>query len=88
MSDHAVDLAELVWFLDEPLADLSSLGFLALSELAAEHVTVALSGQGADELLGGYLKHRAAAVCGYWNRLPRPAALRRTGRFAIRSFTL
>ena len=81
MSDHAVDLAELVWFLDEPLADLSSLGFLALSELAAEHVTVALSGQGADELLGGYLKHRAAAVCGYWNRLPRP--LRSAGRAAL-----
>ena len=39
-----------------------SLGFLALSELAARHVTVALSGQGADELLGGYAKHRAAAA--------------------------
>ena len=36
------------------------LGFYALSELAARHVTVALSGQGADELLGGYMKHRAA----------------------------
>ena len=46
--------SELVWHLDEPVADLSSLGFLALSELAAEHVTVALSGQGADELFGGY----------------------------------
>ena len=52
---------DLVWHLDEPLADLSSLGFIALSELAAQHVTVALSGQGADELLGGYRKHRAAA---------------------------
>ena len=33
-------------------------------ELAAKHVTVALSGQGADELLGGYRKHRAAALVG------------------------
>jgi len=72
LADQAVDLDQLVWFLDEPLADLSSLGFLALSQLAAQHVTVALSGQGADELLGGYLKHRAAALCGYWNRLPGP----------------
>ena len=56
--------------MDEPLADLSSLGFLALSELAAQHVTVALSGQGADELLGGYRKHRAAALAAAWSRLP------------------
>ena len=61
MPEQTVDLAELVWHLDEPLADLSALGFLALSELAARHVTVALSGQGADEFLGGYGKHRAAA---------------------------
>jgi asparagine synthase (glutamine-hydrolysing) len=72
-----VDLAELVWHLDEPLADLSALGFLALSELARRHVTVALSGQGADELLGGYRNHRAAAVATAWLRLPE--SLRRSG---------
>jgi asparagine synthase (glutamine-hydrolysing) len=71
-ADQTVDLAELVWFMDEPLADLSSLGFLALSQLAATEVTVALSGQGADELLGGYRKHRAAALAATWGRLPRP----------------
>jgi asparagine synthase (glutamine-hydrolysing) len=70
--DGTVDLEELVWHLDEPLADLSALGFLALCELAAKHVTVALSGQGADELLGGYAKHRAASIVGAWNRLPAP----------------
>jgi asparagine synthase (glutamine-hydrolysing) len=58
----AIDLATLVWHLDEPLADLSALGFQALSQLAASHVTVALSGQGADELFGGYTKHRAASI--------------------------
>jgi asparagine synthase (glutamine-hydrolysing) len=72
-TEQTVELAELVWYLDEPLADLSALGFLALSELAARHVTVALSGQGADELLGGYRKHQAASLVGAWNRLPRPA---------------
>jgi len=62
--DDTVDLASLAWFMDEPVADLSALGFLALCALASEHVTVALSGQGADELLGGYRKHRAAALLG------------------------
>jgi asparagine synthase (glutamine-hydrolysing) len=72
LTEQAVDLSDLVWHLDEPLADLSALGFLALSELAARHVTVALSGQGADELVGGYLKHRAAALCNIWDRAPAP----------------
>jgi asparagine synthase (glutamine-hydrolysing) len=70
--DESVDLGELVWCLDEPLADLSALGFEALSQLAAKHVTVALSGQGADELLGGYTKHRAASLVGVWQNVPRP----------------
>ena len=85
-ADQTVDLGELVWHLDEPLADLSSLGFLALSELASSHVTVALAGQGADELLGGYRKHKAAALAGTWRHVPKPlqavgiAAARRSGR--------
>jgi asparagine synthase (glutamine-hydrolysing) len=59
-----VSLEELVWHLDEPVADLSALGFLALSDLAAQHVTVALSGQGADELFGGYHRYRTIALAG------------------------
>jgi asparagine synthase (glutamine-hydrolysing) len=77
IADQDVDLAELVWSMDEPLADLSGLGFLALSQLASRHVTVALSGQGADELLGGYMKHKAASLCAGWARMPSP--LRRVG---------
>ena len=61
-AEQTVDLAELVWHLDEPVADLSALGLpRAVASSPPEQVTVALSGQGADELLGGYRKHRAAA---------------------------
>ena len=60
--NDTVKLEELVWYLDEPVADLSALGFHALSQMAAKHVTVALSGQGADELFGGYTKHAAASL--------------------------
>ena len=63
-----VDLEDLCWHLDEPLADLSALGFDALSALASQHVTVALSGQGADELLAGYRKYRAAAISAVFKR--------------------
>lgn len=70
--DDSIDLADLVWDLDEPVADLSALGFEALSKLASQQVTVALSGQGADELLGGYTKHRAASMIAASMRLPTP----------------
>ncbi len=70
----ADQLERLAWHMDEPVRSLSALGFLGLSELTASHVTVALSGQGADELLGGYRKHRVASLAGSWDRMP--AALR------------
>src|SRR5256886_3897255 len=77
--ETGVDFEDLVWFLDEPLADLSSIGFLALSELASRHVTVALSGQGADELVGGYRKHEAAAIAAAYRKLPAPLQKLGTG---------
>jgi asparagine synthase (glutamine-hydrolysing) len=72
-TDAALTIDELVWHLDEPVADLSPVGFHALCGVAAQDVTVALSGQGADEMLGGYRKHRAAAALDRIARLPRPA---------------
>jgi len=76
--DDPIDLDGLVWSLDEPLADLSALGFRSLSALAADHVTVALAGQGADELLAGYgSRYRRLAQLERWRRVPAP--LRRAG---------
>ena len=94
-ADQTIDLGDLLWHLDEPIAELSALGFHALSQLAARHVRVALSGQGADELLGGYKKHKAAALVGRWRRLPTPLtragaalAARAPGRLARAGKTL
>lgn len=47
-----------VWHRDEPLAEPSEVPLLALSRMASEHVTVVLSGEGGDELFGGYPKYR------------------------------
>jgi asparagine synthase (glutamine-hydrolysing) len=48
----------LVDAFDEPFADASALPTYRVCELAREHVTVALSGDGADEALAGYRRHR------------------------------
>jgi asparagine synthase (glutamine-hydrolysing) len=58
--DHPSLLETCLWHLEEPITDLSFLGLYLLSCLAREHVTVALCGQAADELLAGYRKHVVA----------------------------
>lgn len=51
-------LPKLVWHEDEPIAHPSSVALYFVSKLAAEHVKVVLTGEGSDELLGGYGRYR------------------------------
>jgi asparagine synthase (glutamine-hydrolysing) len=71
-------------YIDEPFADSSSIAVYILSKETRKHATVALSGDGADELLAGYNKHEAmyrmlnpsfkenfvSSLGGLWNALP------------------
>jgi asparagine synthase (glutamine-hydrolysing) len=73
---------ELPRVYDEPFADSSQLPTLLLSRLTRGHVTVALSGDGGDELFGGYRRH--VLVARHWPRLARvPLPLRRLAAGAI-----
>lgn len=50
---------DILNYIDEPFADSSAINVYILSKETRKHATVALSGDGADELLGGYNKHSA-----------------------------
>ena len=56
--DFFKSLARLVWHEDEPIAHPSSIALNAVSELAAKHVKVVLTGEGSDETLAGYNRYR------------------------------
>ncbi len=65
-------IGELAYYCDEPNADSGALPVWFLSKLTKASATVALSGEGADELFGGYLMQRASLLAGAVRRFPPP----------------
>ncbi|MCG7408572.1 asparagine synthase (glutamine-hydrolyzing) [Paenibacillus sp. ACRRX] len=59
-----------IWHLDEPIADPSAIALYEVARLAREHVTVVLSGEGADELFGGYRIYREPHSLRYLSWMP------------------
>ena len=73
--DLPAAIHELAYYGDEPNADSGALPVWFLSRLTKASATVALSGEGADELFGGYLMQRASLLAHTARKFP-PAALR------------
>jgi asparagine synthase (glutamine-hydrolysing) len=70
-ADLAGAIGELAYYSDEPSADAGALPVWYLAKMSRKDVTVALSGEGADELFGGYLTYQADRYNRFFRCLPR-----------------
>jgi asparagine synthase (glutamine-hydrolysing) len=67
---QANEVVKILDSFDEPFADNSAIATYYLCRHARSHVTVALSGDGADELLAGYNRYVAAQLTEHYNKIP------------------
>lgn len=78
-------LPKVQWHMDEPSGDPSAVALFFVDQLAAEKVKAVLSGEGADELFGGYRIYQAPLASSRLSGVPKPllkgasALLRKTG---------
>jgi asparagine synthase (glutamine-hydrolysing) len=70
--DVMAALPRIVWHLDDPVADPALVPLYFVAKKAAEHVTVVLSGEGADEFFGGYTIYREPLSLSAVQALPGP----------------
>ncbi len=71
-AEFVAALPQIVWYLDEPVADPALVPLFFIAREARKHVKVVLSGEGADELFGGYTIYREPLSLRPFEYLPRP----------------
>ena len=82
-AEFAAAIPEIVWYLDDPVADPALVPLWFIAKEARKHVKVVLSGEGADELFGGYTIYREPLSLRPFEFLP-PALRRAAGRLSDR----
>ena len=62
--------SDIQYYMDEPLADPSAVALYFVANTASKHVKVALSGEGADEIFGGYNIYHEPYSVSWYNKVP------------------
>ncbi|WP_339162064.1 asparagine synthase (glutamine-hydrolyzing) [Siminovitchia sp. FSL W7-1587] len=68
--EYMNELPKIMWHMDDPLADPACVPLYFVAREARKHVTVVLSGEGADELFGGYNIYREPQSLEMFNKIP------------------
>ncbi len=71
-AEFAAAIPEIIWYLDDPVADPALVPLWFVAKEARKHVKVVLSGEGADELFGGYTIYREPLSLKPFDYLPAP----------------
>lgn len=69
--EYIKELPNIIWYMDDPLADPACVPLYFVAKEAKNHVKVVLSGEGADELFGGYNIYREPHDLRIFNKLPK-----------------
>ena len=70
--EYMKELPKIIWHMDDPLADPAAIPLYFVAREARKHVTVVLSGEGADELFGGYNIYREPHSLRMFDKIPSP----------------
>ncbi|MGY0693205.1 asparagine synthase (glutamine-hydrolyzing) [Virgibacillus sp. FSP13] len=71
--EYVEKLPKIMWHMDDPLADPACVPLYFVAREARKHVTVVLSGEGSDELFGGYNIYREPESLKMFHSIPKPA---------------
>lgn len=71
--EYVEKLPKIMWHMDDPLADPACVPLYFVAREASKHVTVVLSGEGSDELFGGYNIYREPESLKIFDSIPTPA---------------
>lgn len=77
--EYIKEFPNIIYHMDEPLADPSAIALYFVASIASEDVKVVMSGEGADELFGGYNKYKEEIDLGWYMKIP--YFIRRTASF-------